>query len=203
MQTAVCRRGEKGEAAMRPRGKVTAESRFLALQGLGVGEFAHINGSLEAHLLGTHELLTRWNNAPFVCTAGLYHAVYGTQPMEALGIPHKNYSPSDRPHIRSIIGRRAEALVYLYGACDRDYFYPQIGSSDAVYRDRFTGAEGPLNRRTISALLELTLANELEICQGSLAFMEQHRDWFIDLFDRFERCVSPSAFAAYRETFGI
>jgi hypothetical protein len=177
--------------------------KFLALKQLGVGEFAHLNGSLESHLLGTYELLAGWNNPAFVCTAGLYHAVYGTQPMKALGIPHKDYSSSDRQAIQKIIGLRSEALVYLYAACDRDYFYPQIGSPKAQYRDRFAGDTRLLSPRTLSNLLEITMANELEICQSSQCFIEQHRHWFVDLFGRFEGLVSAKAFAEYRKTFAL
>ncbi len=177
------------------------EKKFRALKDLGVGEFAHLNGNLEEHLLGTFSLLEKWKNPQFVSVAGLYHAVYGTQPMKALGIPHNDYSPSDRPKIRKIIGSRAEALVYLYGACDRDYFYPQIGSRSTLYRDRFTGAETALAPRIQCHLLEITMANELEICQSSSAFMEQNRSSFVDLFDRFESYVSTKAFAEYRKTF--
>jgi hypothetical protein len=54
--------------------------KLLALKDLGVGEFAHLNGTLEHHLLGTCKLLMEWNNPEYVCDAGLYHAVYGTQP---------------------------------------------------------------------------------------------------------------------------
>src|SRR5215210_6397781 len=106
---------------MRPRHVYEfPEEKFGALKNLGFGEFAHLNGSLEEHLRGTYALLAEWENPRFVCVAGLYHAVYGTQPMKALGIPHNEYSPADRPKIRKVIGARAEALVYLYGACDRD-----------------------------------------------------------------------------------
>jgi hypothetical protein len=179
------------------------ERAFRALKELGVGEFEHLNGNLEEHLLGTYRLLARWNNPKFVCAAGLYHAAYGTQPMKAMGIPHNEYSPSDRPKIRKVIGSRAEGLVYLYGACDRDHFYPQIGANAPTIRDRFTGTETVLTPQTLANLLELTMANELEICRSSRAFMEEHRCWFVELFDRFEVYVSARAFADYRKTFAL
>src|SRR5690242_5488183 len=109
------------------------KEKVAALTRLGVGEFAHLYGSLESHLLGTYSLLSEWGNPEFVCDAGLYHAVYGTQPMKELGIPHKDYSASDRPKIAAIIGPQAESLVYLYAACDRDYFYPNIGALRPLY----------------------------------------------------------------------
>ena len=72
-----------------------------------------------------------------------------------------------------------------------------------MYRDRFTGAETVLAPRIESQLLEMTLANELEICQSSSAFMEEHRRSFIDLCDRFENSVSKKGFAEYRKIFGL
>jgi hypothetical protein len=175
--------------------------KFSALKDLGVGEFAHLNGDLESHLLGTYELLLEWGNPEHVCDAGLYHAVYGTQPLKKLGIPHKEYSPSDRPGIREIIGEESEQLVYLYGACDRDYLYPQIGLPGTLYRDRFTGEKSELPHETLADLLEITMANELEICISGPLLKEKHRVNCIDLFDRFKGLVSVNAFNRYYEVF--
>jgi hypothetical protein len=175
--------------------------KFSALKGLGVGEFAHLNGDLESHLSGTYALLARWGNPVHVCDAGLYHAVYGTQPMERLGLPHKAYSPSDRPGIREIIGAEAERLVYTYGACDRDFLYPQLGSPNPIYRDRFSGRHLELPARMLSELLEITLANELEICISGPSLKEKHREGNMWLFGRCQGLVSENAFACYREVF--
>ena len=177
--------------------------KLLALKELGVGEFAHLNGKLESHLSGTYALLREWGNPEYVCDAGLYHAVYSTQPMRKLGIPHNEYSPADRPGIRGIIGKDSEELVYLYGACDRDYFYPRIGSPKPDYRDRFTGKNLALSSNALRDLLEITMANELEICLSGPAFKETHRKDYIELFDRFQGLVSAKAFDRYREVFEL
>lgn len=177
------------------------KTKFNALKDLGVGEFAHLNGNLESHLLGTYELLKEWENSEYVCDAGLYHAVYGTQPMKNLGIPHKEYSPSDRPIIREVIGEESERLVYLYGACDRDYFYPQIGSPMAIFRDRFTGKTGELSFKTLKDILEITMANELEICISGPSIRDRDRTNYIELFDRFNGLVSVKAYERYQEIF--
>jgi hypothetical protein len=182
---------------------VTVEEKFAALKALGVGEFTHLNGSLESHLHGTHKLLRQWGNPEFVCDAGLYHASYGTQPMKKLGLAHKEFVESDRPHIQKIIGIEAENLVYLYAACDRDYVYPQIGADRLQYRDRFTKAECILPPDTLSRLLEITLANELEICLKDSGFMQQNRTWFVQLFDRVRGLVSVSAFNYYQQVFDL
>jgi hypothetical protein len=41
-------------------------NKLLALKKLGVGEFGHLNGNLESHLLGTYELLVEWNNPAYI-----------------------------------------------------------------------------------------------------------------------------------------
>ena len=179
----------------------SVQDKFAALKDLGVGEFSHLNGSLESHLLETYEILTDWGNLEFVCDAGLFHASYGTQPMKKFGVAHKDYDPSDRPEIRRIIGVDAENLVYLYGACDRDYFYPQVGADEPIYRDRFTKCQEVLPKDVMANLLEITLANELQICASDASFLSKNREWYVDLFDRFKPVVSENAFAQYEEIF--
>jgi hypothetical protein len=183
--------------------RAAINDKFSALKALGVGEFSHLNGNLESHLLGTYQLLMEWKNPGYLCDAGLYHAVYGTQPLKRLGIPHKEYAPSDRPKIKAIIGEESEQLVYLFGACDRDYLYPQIGSSNAIYRDRFTGKDQELPSKTLNAILEITMANELEICMSGPRFKESNRNDIIELFNRFEGLVSLNAYNFYREVFEV
>ena len=51
-------------------------------------------------------------------------------------------------------------------------------------------------------LLEITLANELQICRSDASFLSENRQWYVDLFDRFEPVVSQNAFAQYKEVFG-
>jgi hypothetical protein len=179
------------------------DDTFSALKTLGVGEFGHLNGNLESHLLGTYTLLLEWDCPEYVCVAGLYHAVYGTQPLKRLGIPHKEYAPSDRPKIREIIGKDSEKLVYLYAACDRDFFYPQIGSPGALYRDRFTGLNLELSSADLKDILEITLANELEICMSGALFKESNRNNCVELFGRFKGFVSEKAFDYYQRVFEV
>ncbi|MEO6098358.1 MAG: hypothetical protein ABIW76_22870 [Fibrobacteria bacterium] len=70
----------------------------------------------------------------------------------------------------SSAGRRTRAGCRRppYGTCDRDYFYPQIGSPMAEYRDRFTGKKQELSSATFKDILEITIANELETCISGL-----------------------------------
>src|SRR5512138_2876948 len=89
---------------------------------LGAEELQHLKGSLLSHLQSTYELLKAWGNREELCRAGLYHAVYGTFAFESSLVDLKK-----RESIAALIGAKAEKIVYYYGACDRDYFYPRIG----------------------------------------------------------------------------
>ncbi len=165
---------------------------------LGAGALAHVNGSLLAHLEGTRDLLQQWGNWRALCNAGLYHAVYGTA-----GYAEQLLMLDDRHRVAAWIGAEAEAIVYVFSACDRNYFYPQIMSADnAAYRDRFTGQCFSLAPAMLCDLCELTMANELEIASAGAAPAEQCRRQFHALFARMQRYVTPAAFACSRRILG-
>lgn len=171
---------------------------FAELQALGAGEFEHLNGSLSSHLHGTEALLREWNARDAVCNAGLYHAVYGTD----------GYNPalvgvSMRERIASLLGKEAEELAYLYGACNRRVYYPRIGTeSQLMFADRFANTEYPISHQQLSDLCELILANELEIAQGSAEFRAQHGAALSRLFMRMEGLVSTAGFQTFRKVLG-
>lgn len=175
-----------------------SDTLFAALQALGAGEFAHLNGSLATHLRGTESLLAQWGARPALCAAGLYHAVYGTdgyqQPVVALAL---------RPRIAELIGDEAEALAYLYGAANRSAFYPCIGTATQLrFSDRFTGKDATLMHAQLADLCELIVANELEIAQHSESFRKQYGEALCELFDRMAaaKLITEAATQAYRAT---
>src|SRR5215471_1629833 len=171
---------------------------FKKLRELGAADFQHLNGPLINHLEGTYEYLKAWSNREELCVAGLYHAVYGTAAFDKSLI-----SISKRDQIAGIIGPEVEHIVYYYGACDRDILYPQIGRTDEIsYRNRFTGGTEILTQEMLSDLLELTLANELEIVTRDRAFLEKQRSRYDALFARFEKYVSRPAYESYLRVFG-
>ncbi|MFC9586768.1 2OG-Fe(II) oxygenase [Streptomyces yangpuensis] len=77
---------------------------------------------LADHLLGTHAILRSWGCDPDVCTAGLFHGVYGP-----LGLGTALLSPDARAPLQEAIGPRAERLVHLYTALDRRTDRPAPG----------------------------------------------------------------------------
>ena len=172
----------------------TSDELFARLQALGAGEFEHINGSLAAHLRGTEKMLREWGASESLCTAGLYHAVYGTD-----GYDPALASLAGRGVIAKIIGAEAEALVYLYGACDRTVFYPRIGTeAQLVFADRFSNGEYDIPAGQLSQLCELIVANELELASNNAGFRTKHAAAMSRLFDRMSGLVSQGCVQAYR-----
>ena len=171
---------------------------FEQLRTLGAGEFAHVNGSLIEHLGRTAKLLEAWGNREALCSAGLYHAVYGTDGYEASLIDR-----TMRHKVAEIIGAEAEEITYLYGACDRDAFWPRIGTeAQRSYVDRFAGVSFEIPHQRLMDLCELTFANELEIATDNAPFVAECGDFLRQLFDRMKPLVSAEAFRHYERILG-
>lgn len=118
-----------------------------------------MNGSLIEHLKGTHSLLESWGASKELCIAGMYHALYGTSGFDNHLIPY-----IDRYKAKAILGEEIEQIVYTYGSCDRDYFWPQIGLKNTqVFLNRFTETHRRLTVCELQYFCELTVANEIEI----------------------------------------
>ena len=144
--------------------------KFHKLAELGAGDFEHLDGPLIDHLKGTWRLLQQWGASTPLQDAGLYHAAYGTA-----GFSEHLVSINQRDKIAGIIGRKAEEIVYLYCACDREYFWPQFGNSNyPEYKDRFTGRTFQPSQNQLREFCELTVANELEIANGNQPFIDEN-----------------------------
>lgn len=167
---------------------------FASLQAFGAGEFKHINGSLFTHLSGTAALLQAWGATDVLCRAGLYHAAYGTDDYEASLI-----TLDRRQAIAELIGAEAEAMVYLYCACDREKYWPRIGTAQQYwFVDRFQQSEYAIDAHQLTRFCELTLANELDIMMHCAEGRAQQDDELIVLFNRMEPHVSRAGFLAYQ-----
>lgn len=135
------------------------DKEFEALKGLGAGDFEHLNRTLITHLKGTRAILNSWGANSILCDFGLYHAAYGTD-----GFNERIVSLEQRIDIAILIGKEAEALVYLYCSCDRGYIFPKLGLSENIeFKDRFSGREFLLPNKKAKLFCELTVANEMEL----------------------------------------
>ena len=178
--------------------RITARDPWRAhydlLAAMGAGDFAHVAGTLAPHLANTASLLQQWGNRDALCVAGLYHAVYGTA-----GIRGELATLARRSAIAEVVGVEAEAIVFVYAACDRDAFHPRIGTPrETRFVDRFTATEYTIPVAMLADFCELTLAYELELARRSAAFLAKHRLELAALADRMRPHVSDAALHACR-----
>ncbi len=137
----------------------SAERALDRLAQLGAAGTWHPSGTLMAHLRGTYDCLARWGCPEYLCLAGLYHSVYGTEAFGAVTM-----SPEDREQVRARIGERAERLVHLYGLIVRRSLYDNLARG-APYTviDRTTREEIRLDDlQELADLMTLDVANRLE-----------------------------------------
>jgi hypothetical protein len=158
----------------------------------------HPGGTLLEHLGRVRRLLAGWGADPAVQSAGMCHAAYGTD-----GFDQSLLGVTERGALADLIGDRAEALVYLYGSCDRGTVYPRIGRTAAVvFRDRFTGEEHAPSGEDLRAFLEITAANELDVMAHNEELAARYGPALYDLFVRAGDLLSPAARDAFTRRLG-
>jgi hypothetical protein len=160
------------------------------LRDLGAADLAHPGGTLLAHLQRVERQLAEWGARPALRLAGLCHACYGTD-----GFPDALLPPGHRAELAAVIGAEAEALVYLYGSCDRKAAYPALAEDDGVFQDRFTGRAHVPEAGPRRDFAELTAANELDLARLDPAFRGRWGPALLGLFTRVRPLLSPSAWA--------
>lgn len=143
----------------------------------GAEDIAHPGGTLLGHLDRVAALLVTWRAAGEVQLAGLCHAAYGTD-----GFDTALLRLNERSVLVDAIGQRAEALVYLYGSCDRAAVYPQLSQAAVHFEDRFTGARRVPPGVELRAFVEITAANELDVVQHNPELARQHGAGLVALF---------------------
>ncbi|GIH14304.1 DUF6817 domain-containing protein [Rugosimonospora africana] len=168
------------------------------LRARGAADLAHPGGTLLAHLLRVSQRLADWGASGDVGLAGLCHAAYGTD-----GFAQGLLELTQRASLAELIGERAEALVYLYGSCDRTATYPRLGSAGPpVFRDRFTGAEHPPAEEQVRAFLDITAANELDVFSHNEELAARHGAGLYRVLAASRDRMSDAAWAAVHHDLG-
>ncbi|WP_327140258.1 DUF6817 domain-containing protein [Nocardia sp. NBC_01327] len=161
------------------------------LVGHGADRIPHPGGTLLAHLIRVADVLAGWDADENIQLAGLCHAAYGTD-----GFAQSLLELPERATLAALIGNQAEALVYFYGSCDRGFVYPRLATSPVLFRDRFTGADSRPPTPAMSAFLEITAANELDVMAHNEALAAQHGAALHALFAGARQYLSPKAWEA-------
>src|SRR4051812_12730442 len=169
--------------------QMTPEEFLLAY---GADRIDHPGGTLHAHLGRVAQTLADWGADGDVQLAGLCHAAYGTDGFNQCLLP-----VAERKTLRDVIGGPAEALVYLYAACDRRAVYPRLGGQAGVeFTDRFTRTLFTVDGPQVRAFLEITAANELDVLARQPVLLAEYGPSLLALFSRNRELLSPAAWAA-------
>ncbi|WP_405834346.1 DUF6817 domain-containing protein [Streptomyces sp. NBC_00105] len=174
-----------------------SERAVAWLRELGAQDLAHPGGTLLAHLERVRALLASWGARPALQRAGLCHAFYGTD-----GFPTALLPLTRRAELAEVIGEEAEAIVYLYAACDRAASYPTLAHEEAAFRDRFTGRVHSPAVGLRRDFAELSAANELDLARVDPAFREAWGAALLQLFGRFGGLLSEPARRECRAVLG-
>ena len=117
----------------------------------------HTNRTLFNHLIRTYNILEKWDNTKEICLAGLFHSIYGTRVYKISSIDFNK-----RKYIESIIGKRAEELVYLFCVTDRREYFDLIEKNQIILKDIVHNKEIHISKNDLDALIEIEFANTLE-----------------------------------------
>lgn len=164
----------------------------------GADAIEHPGGTLLSHLVRVEERLTAYGAPEDLRLAGLTHAAYGTD-----GFATALLTLDERPLLVEAIGPGAEMIVYRYAATDRTAFYRQLGQPLVVWSDRFTKAGVTLDPPEVQVILDLTVANELDVLEHSDEIREQYGEALRALFTRARPAMSEAAWADVVQTLGV
>jgi hypothetical protein len=136
------------------------------------------SASFDDHLKGVQAVLRKWNAPDYLCNAGLFHSIYGTE-----GFQGYKLSVNKRPAIRNLIGAKSERLVWIFCMVDRltvdntvfSYKNPNTNNNNNnnnevfqfLSREELGGFSIELDKQEWFNFIELTLADWLEQVEGA------------------------------------
>ncbi|WP_427896353.1 DUF6817 domain-containing protein [Kribbella sp. GL6] len=156
----------------------------------GADELDHAGGTLYVHLHRVAKRLGSLGASDTLALAGLAHAAYGTD-----GYPTHLFDwQTERPVLESVIGPEAEAIVYRYGACDRETTWRDLAEHRTV-TDRFTGTSEELGAADLRDFVDLTIVNELDVLDNDAKRAVTLRPFLQEQLPRWQSLASPTVFA--------
>jgi hypothetical protein len=140
---------------------MTTDYRQLTtfLKNLGIEQVRHTQKNYFAHLVAVYQLMRAYGEEDELCQAGMFHSIYGTERFQGFKL-----QASQRAHVESLIGRRAEHLAYWNCFMDRDSFDGLLTQTEESYsiRHRETDQSMQLNRQEYDDLCRVHLYDWLE-----------------------------------------
>ena len=163
----------------------------------GAEQIEHPGGTLLDHLQRVAARLAGYGADGTLQDAGLVHAAYGTD-----GFDTALLTLEERPLLREATHQDVEELVYRYAATDRLPFYRQLDQDLVVWTDRFTNRSVTFDPADVAPLVELTVANELDVVAHSEQVRQRYTPALRDLFTRARPRMSPAAWDDVTRTLG-
>ncbi len=171
---------------------MSAHDVTALLRERGADTIAHPGGTLYAHLARVHDRLAAHGLPETTVLAGLAHAAYGTD-----GFATALLGLDERDVLRAAAGEQAELIVYRYGATLRKATWRQLAATRQVH-DRFTGAAQTLTAADLRPLVDVSIVNELDLCEQAPDIAARHGDYFRGLFASWAALASPQVTADAR-----
>jgi hypothetical protein len=124
----------------------------------GTAAIPHSGTHFLSHLVGVYRDLKEWGCPEYLCLAGLFHSIYGTQAFQGFALPLER-----RGEIRDLIGEQAERIAYINCALTYESLDSSVAAGGAPQlRNRFTGEPLPVTGPEYRDLLTLHLCDRLE-----------------------------------------
>jgi hypothetical protein len=125
----------------------------------GAKNQAHSGYTLWSHLSGVYDILQRAKQPEYVCTAGLFHSVYGTRSFKPVTI-----EKTKRAEVAELIGQQAEALAFAFCELPRPKLFEVALRSKQIPKDisAFAHSGNEAQTRFYQDLLALECANLIE-----------------------------------------
>jgi hypothetical protein len=143
-----------------------------------------------------HDRLGALGHGPQVRLAGLAHAAYGTD-----GFDLTLLDVADRAPLRDLVGERAEALIYLYGGCDRSRTWKTLPQTRQVW-NRFAGRAETPDGDQLQPFADLSIVNELDVVEHDPGIARRYGDYFRTLFESWAPLASAPVLAEARRVLG-
>lgn len=141
---------------------LNASQLIELLKTSGFDEISHSNTKMYDHLVNTYKILKKWELQDYICIAGLYHSIYGTQSLKE----SNSISDSYRDKFKLILGNDSEKLIWLYTIIDKETFYNLILKDKKVPNfiiNRDTLKRISIDEKDKFGLVHLFISNWLEI----------------------------------------
>ena len=89
---------------------IDEKSKIDFLKSIGCDKELHSGTTLLEHLIGTRDIVKERGGSEYLQDACLFHSVYGTKKFN-------HQSTKDREKVKSLIGEKAEELVFIFSMC--------------------------------------------------------------------------------------